>query len=77
MINVDWNSEIASCEAIIKAHCEEELRANFKALLGAVCKRPDITLIFLEEFNKYASKLEEELKNVQNNLSNESKEQDH
>ena len=69
MIHVDWNSKIGSCEAIIKAHCEQEIRQNFKALLGAVFKRPDITEIFLEEFNIYAKELEELLENGKNNSS--------
>ena len=69
MIFVDWNSKIDSCEALIRAHCEEEIRTNFKALLGAVFKRPDITEIFLEEFNIYAKELEEKLKNGKNNSS--------
>lgn len=69
MIIVDWNSKINSCEAIIKAHCEQEIRANFQALLGAVFKRPDITEIFLEEFNIYAKELEEKLENGKNNSS--------
>lgn len=70
MIVVDWNSKINSYEAIIKAHCEEEIRTNFKALLGAVFIRPDITAIFLEEFNIYAKELEEKLRNGKNNSSN-------
>lgn len=69
MIHIGWNSKTASCEAIIKTHCEKELRANFKALLGAVFMRPDITEIFLEEFNIYAKELEEELRNGKNNSS--------
>lgn len=69
MIHVGWNSKVHSCESIIKAHCEEEIRTNFKALLGAVFKRPDITEIFLEEFNIYAKELEELLKNGKNNPS--------
>ena len=69
MIFVDWNSKTDSCEALIRAHCEEEIRTNFKALLGAVFKRPDITEIFLEEFNIYAKELEEKLKNGKNNSS--------
>lgn len=69
MIIVDWNSKIGSCEAVIKAHCEQEIRQNFKALLGAVFKRPDITEIFLEEFNIYAKELEELLENGKNNSS--------
>lgn len=69
MIVVDWNTKTNSCEAVIKAHCEEEIRANFQALLGAICKRPDITLIFLEEFNIKAKELEEFLNNGKNNSS--------
>lgn len=69
MIHVGWNSKINSCEAIINAHCEKEVRVNFKALLGAVFTRPDITEIFLEEFNIYAKELEEKLKNGKNNSS--------
>lgn len=61
MIHVDWNSKIGSCEAIIRAHCEEEVRQNFQALLGAICKEPDITLIFLEEFNIKAQELSKQL----------------
>lgn len=69
MIHVDWNSKTSSCEAVIKAHCEEEIRQNFKALIGAVFKEPDITEIFLEEFNIYAKELEEYLRNGKNNSS--------
>ena len=69
MMHVDWNSKTDSCEATISAHCEQELRQNFKALLGAVFKRPDITEIFLEEFNIYAKELEEKLRNGKNNSS--------
>lgn len=69
MIVVDWNSKICSCEAIIRAHCEQEIRQNFKALLGAVFKRPDITEIFLEEFNIYTKELEEKLRNGKNDSS--------
>lgn len=69
MIVVDWNSKTSSCEALIRAHCEQEIRQNFKALLGAVFKRPDITEIFLEEFNIYAKELEELLENGKNNSS--------
>lgn len=69
MIHVGWNSKTNSTEAIIKAHCEEELRANFKAILGAICERSDITLIFLEEFDIYAKELEEKLENGKNNIS--------
>lgn len=69
MIHVGWNSKIGSCEAVIKAHCEEEIRRNFKVLIGAICKEPDITLIFLEEFNIYAKELEEKLRNGKNNSS--------
>lgn len=69
MIHVGWNSKTVSCEAVIKAHCEQEIRQNFKALLGAICKEPDITLIFLEEFNIKAKELEELLKNGKNNSS--------
>lgn len=64
MIHVDWNSKTASCEALIRAHCEEEIRQNFKALLGAICKKPDITLIFLEEFNIKAQKLSKQLEEL-------------
>lgn len=69
MIHVGWNSKTASCEAIIKCHCQEEVRTNFQAFLGAVCKNPDITLIFLEEFNIKAKELEELLENGKNNSS--------
>lgn len=72
MIHVDWNSKTNSCEALIRAHCEEEIRANFQALLGAVFKRPDITEIFLEEFHikvQELSKQLEELKNGKNDSS--------
>ena len=69
MIHVDWNSKTGSCEALMRAHCEEELRQNFQALLGAICKKPEITLIFLEEFNIKAKELEELLKNGKNNPS--------
>lgn len=69
MIHVDWNSKTNSCEAIIRAHCEQEIRQNFKTLLGAVFKRPDINEIFLEEFNIYAKELEEKLRNGKNNSS--------
>lgn len=69
MIHVDWNSKINSCEVIIRAHCENEIRQNFKAFLGAVGTRPDITEIFLEEFNIYAKELEEKLRNGKNNSS--------
>ena len=69
MIRVDWNSNTNSCEALIKAHCEQEIRQNFKALLGAVFTRPDITEIFLEEFNIYAKELEEKLRNGKNDSS--------
>lgn len=69
MIIVDWNSKTDSCEATISAHCEQELRQNFKALLGAVFKRPEVTEIFLEEFNIYAKELEELLNNGKNNSS--------
>lgn len=72
MINVDWNSKINSCEAIIKCHCKEELRANFKAILGAICEHPDITLIFLEEFNIKAQELGEILEELQNGKNNSS-----
>lgn len=69
MINVDWNSKTNSCEALIRAHCEEEIRTNFEALLGAVFKKPEVTEIFLEEFNIYAKELEEYLRNGKNNSS--------
>lgn len=69
MIHVDWNSKTNSCEALIRAHCENEIRTNFKTLLGAVFTRPDITEIFLEEFNIYAKELEEKLRNGKNNSS--------
>lgn len=69
MINVDWNSKTGSCEALISCHCEEEVRQNFQALLGAVFTRPDITEIFLEEFNIYAKELEEKLRNGKNDSS--------
>ena len=69
MIIVDWNSKTDSCEATISAHCEQELRQNFKALLIGVFIRPDITEIFLEEFNIYAKELEEKLRNGKNNSS--------
>lgn len=69
MMHVDWNSKTGSCEALITVHCEEEIRTNFKALLGAVFKRPDVTEIFLEEFNIYAKELEEKLRNGKNNFS--------
>ena len=72
MINVDWNSKTESCEAIIRAHCEEEIRTNFKALLGAICKKPDITLIFLEEFNIKAKELEKQLEELTNGKNNSS-----
>ena len=69
MIIVDWNLKINSCEAIISAHCDQELRLNFKAFLNAIGTRPDITEIFLEEFNIYAKELEEKLRNGKNNSS--------
>lgn len=55
MIKVDYNSKVGACEAYISCHCEEELRANFKAILGAICEHPSIMLIFLEEFNEKSS----------------------
>lgn len=69
MIHVDYNSKIGGCDALIRCHCEKELRENFETLLGAVFKRPDVTEIFLEEFNIYAKELEEKLKNGKNNSS--------
>ena len=69
MIHVDWNSKIGLCDALIRCHCEEELRTNFEALLGAVFKEPEVTEIFLEEFNIYAKELEEKLRNGKNNSS--------
>lgn len=69
MIHVDWNSKTGSCETLIRAHCENEIRQNFKSLLGAIGQRSDITLIFLEEFNIYAKELEERLNNGKNNSS--------
>lgn len=69
MIHVDWNSKIGSCDALISCHCEEELRTNFETLLGAVFKEPEVTEIFLEEFNIYAKELEEKLRNGKNNSS--------
>lgn len=72
MIHVDWNSKIGSCEALVRAHCEEELRQNFRALLGAVFKKPDITMIFLEEFNIKAQELGEILEELQNGKNNSS-----
>lgn len=55
---------VSSYEAVIKTHCEEELRINFKALLGAICEHPDITLIFLEEFNIKAQELSKKLEEL-------------
>lgn len=69
MIHVDCNSKIGGYDAFICCHCEEEVRQNFQALLGAIFKRPDVTEIFLEEFNIYAKELEEKLRNGKNNSS--------
>lgn len=72
MIHVGWNSKTSSCEGVIKCHCEEELRTNFKALLGAICEHPSITLIFLEEFNIKAQELGKILEELQNGKNNSS-----
>lgn len=69
MIHTDYNSKSGTCETLIRAYYEKELRENFKSLLGAICQRSDITLIFLEEFNIYAKELEEKIKNGKNNSS--------
>lgn len=74
MIHVFYNKENGSTDTEIRCHGEKEVRANFQSFLRAVTTDINLTLIFLEEFNKLASKLEEELKNVQNNSSNEGKE---
>lgn len=72
MIHVDWNSKTGSCESLIRAHCENEIRQNFKSLLGAICQRSDITLIFLEEFNIKAKELEKELEELRNGKNDSS-----
>lgn len=70
MIKVDYNSKVGACEAVISCHCQEELRANFKAFLGAICEHPSITLIFLEEFNEKAQELGEILEGLTNDKNN-------
>ena len=64
VIHVDWNSKRGRCEALISCHCDQELKTNFKALLGAICEDPDVTMIFLEEFNIKAKELEKQLEEL-------------
>ncbi|MBO7734174.1 MAG: hypothetical protein J6S67_16540 [Methanobrevibacter sp.] len=72
MIHVDWNTKVGGVDALISCHCEEELRANFKAFLGAIVEHPDLTLIFLEEFNIKAQELGEILEDLNNGKNNSS-----
>lgn len=72
MIHVDWNSKTGSCETLIRAHCEEELRQNVRSLLGAIHQSREVTLIFLEEFNIEAKRLEKELEELTNDKNDSS-----
>lgn len=75
MIKVEYNEKSGFTECTINAHCEEELRANFRSFLCAVCKTPEIMLIFFEEFNDISKVVEKRLKDDQNSISNKSNEQ--
>ena len=75
MIHIFYNKISGATDCLIKAHCKEELVADFRSFLGAICKDPDIMLIFFEEFNDITKVVEKRLKDDQNGTSNKSDEQ--
>lgn len=78
MIDVHYVPERNKIKCMVEFHCNEQMDAEFSALMQGVITTEDIemTYMFIDCLNDRLKKFQEELLHDKNNTGNKSKEQD-